>query len=89
MASGEPIYSGVFCPGMDCSYGHADGVPIIVPERVFVSTNLTSNVRFVIQRRLPTATADAKHDPMLEDTRLAAAARKLQENRKPRPSHGT
>ena len=53
LASGEPLYCGVFCPGLVCSDGHIDGVPTITAQSNFISTNLTTNVAFSIQRALP------------------------------------
>jgi len=56
LAFGKPVYGGVFCPGMICSYGHGDGVPRIVPETLLVRTNLAANMRFEIHRWPPAAT---------------------------------
>lgn len=88
LAFGKPVYGGIFCPGMVCSYGHADGVPRIVPETLLVRTNLATNLSFEIHRWPPAATREPTHDSVLEDHRLIDAVRELNraKNRKPMPN---
>lgn len=84
LAFGKPVYGGVFCPGMICSYGHGDGVPRIVPETLLVRANLAANVRFEIHRWPPGATREPTYDSVLEDQRLIDAVRELNRRGKPR-----
>ena len=87
VAFGKPVYSGIFCPGSVCSYGHADGVPRIVGP-MFIKTNLTGTVSFEIYRWPLGARTLPKHDSILEDRELIAAARALRalESAKPKPN---
>jgi hypothetical protein len=88
LAFGKPVYGGVFCPGMVCSYDHADGVPRIIPENLLVRTNLAANVSFEIHRWPPAATREPTHDSALEDPWLIDAAREMNrhENRERTPN---
>lgn len=71
-ASGEPIYVGAFfTPASSSSFAG----PVILPDTMFISANLTNNVIFRIKLGYP-GTLPGMTDPR-RDSRVVSAAQKL------------